>query len=80
MAAIPTRMLRYLDVLRKTKATLAKELSQDCMKDLKVDTRELACPDEHCGYTFNYYDWPWVTVGLPPRHNESQKGCTSRKI
>ena len=31
-----------------------------------IDTWERACPDTVCGYTFNYYHWPWITADLLP--------------
>lgn len=66
-AAIPRRMLRDLYLVRKAKDALASGVCPDCGRELEVvDTWERACPDPACGYTFNYYQWPWVTAELPP--------------
>ena len=65
--AIPREMLRDLYMPRRSKAALAVGRCPACSKVLDViDTWERALPDHACGYTFNYYEWPWTTVQLPP--------------
>ena len=57
---------------RRAKAALALGNCPECSKVLEVvDTWERSCADPACGYTYHYYEWPWVTAELPPRHNES---------
>jgi len=63
----PQRPAADLYVPRKTKAALAVGVCLDCDRDMEViDTWERLCPDKGCGYTFNYYHWPWITAKLPP--------------
>ena len=72
LAAIPTGLLRDLYMPRKTKRALTLGMCPDCGRPLEIiDTWERACPDSRCGFTFNYYHWPWVTAALPP---EGEKG------
>ena len=67
LARIPEAMLQDLYMVRKAKQALAKGLCPDCGQVLEVvDTWERACPAAACGYTFNYYHWPWITAELPP--------------
>jgi hypothetical protein len=66
-AAIPRSMVRDIYMPRKTKAALVQGICPDCGRTLEVvDTWEGACPDPDCGFTINYYHWPWVTADLPP--------------
>jgi len=59
-------MLRDLYMPRKTKAALASVSVPIAGKSWRSsDTWERACPDKGCGYTFNYYHWPWITAELP---------------
>lgn len=66
-AAILRATLRDFYVPRRTVAALVKSVCPDCRRELEaIDTWERACPDPSCGYTFNYYRWPWVTATLSP--------------
>lgn len=47
-----------------TKRALEHSVCPDCGQ--AIDTWERACATPGCGYTFNYYHWPWITVPLPP--------------
>ncbi len=65
--AIPRSMLRDLYMTSKAEAALTTGLCPSCCQTLEVvDTWERACPALVCGYTFNYYEWPWVSVPLFP--------------
>ena len=69
--AIPRDMLRERFMPRRTKVALALGLCPDCWNELEViDTWERACPDQVCGYTFDYYHWPLMTAPLPPDQDE----------
>ena len=55
----------------RTKGALAVGVRVGGQSVLQViDTKERSCPDQACGYTFNFYEWPWVTAPMPPEDNK----------
>lgn len=66
-ARMPRHLLRDLYMVRVAKRALERGVCPDCGQALEViDTWERACPTPGCGYTFNYYQWPWMTAPLGP--------------
>lgn len=62
-ARIPRALLRELYMVQVAKRALEHGGCRDCGRTLEViDTWERACPTPGCGYTFNYYHWPWITA------------------